>query len=204
MLLIGLTGSIGMGKSTAALRFRHNGLPVVDADAIVHDLYGGAAVAPIEAAFPGVARDGCIDRKALSTRLLVDPAGFKTLETIVHPMVQLAERRALAAAVSAGATMAVLEIPLLFETGGDQRVDVTVVVSASADIQRARVLQRPGMTVEKLEAILKRQMSDFDKRAAGDFVVETSGDIASTNAQVDAIVVSLRGQIGKAYGRYWV
>jgi dephospho-CoA kinase len=204
MLLIGLTGSIGMGKSTAALRFRHNGLPVIDADAIVHDLYSGAAVAPIDRAFPGVVVGGRIDRQALSARLLADPVGFKTLETIVHPMVQSAERQALADAVSAGATMAVLEIPLLFETGGHRRVDVTVVVSASAELQRTRVLQRPGMTEEKLDAILKRQMSDFDKRAASDFIVDTSGDIASTNAQIDAIVVSLRGQIGTAYGRYWV
>ena len=193
-----------MGKSTAALRFRHNGVPVVDADAIVHELYSGAAVGPIEAAFPGVVVAGRIDRQALSARLLADPTGFKTLETIVHPMVQTAERQELAAAAAAGASMAVLEIPLLFETGGHKRVDVTVIVSAAAEIQRARVLQRPGMTAEKLDAILKRQMSDFDKRALSDFVVETNGDIASTNAQVDAIVVSLRGKSGDAYRRYWV
>ena len=193
-----------MGKSTAALRFRHNGVPVVDADAIVHELYSGAAVGPIEAAFPGVVVEGRIDRQALSARLLADPTGFKTLETIVHPMVQTAERQELAAAAAAGASMAVLEIPLLFETGGHKRVDVTVIVSAAAEIQRARVLQRPGMTAEKLDAILKRQMSDFDKRALSDFVVETNGDIASTNAQIDAIVVSLRGKSGDAYRRYWV
>ena len=193
-----------MGKSTAALRFRHNGVPVVDADAIVHELYSGAAVGPIEAAFPGVVVAGRIDRQALSARLLADPTGFKTLETIVHPMVQTAERQELAAAAAAGASMAVLEIPLLFETGGHKRVDVTVIVSAAAEIQRARVLQRPGMTAEKLDAILKRQMSDFDKRALSDFVVETNGDIASTNAQIDAIVVSLRGKSGDAYRRYWV
>ena len=193
-----------MGKSTAALRFRYNGVPVVDADAIVHELYSGAAVGPIEAAFPGVVVEGRIDRQALSARLLADPTGFKTLETIVHPMVQTAERQELAAAAAAGASMAVLEIPLLFETGGHKRVDVTVIVSAAAEIQRARVLQRPGMTAEKLDAILKRQMSDFDKRALSDFVVETNGDIASTNAQVDAIVVSLRGKSGDAYRRYWV
>jgi dephospho-CoA kinase len=203
MLLIGLTGSIGMGKSTAAARFRFNGVPVVDADALVHTLYEGAAVAPIEAAFPGVTTDGRIDRQKLSARLLANPAGFKTLEKIVHPMVFEAERRALAEAKAAGASLAVLEIPLLFETGGDVRVDVTMVVSAPAELQRARVLARGGVSVEKLDAILKRQMSDADKRARADFVVDTSGDIASTGAQVDAIVVSLRDRVGTAFAKYW-
>lgn len=203
MLLIGLTGSIGMGKSTAAERFRFNGVPVVDADALVHDLYQGAAVAPIEAAFPGVTVDGRVDRQKLSTLLLAKPAGFKMLEGIVHPLVRAAERRALAEAEAGGAEMAVLEIPLLFETGGDANVDVTVVVSAPADIQRKRVLQRPGMTDEKLDAILKRQLADPEKRRRADFVVDTSGDIASTQAQIDAIVVSLRGRSGTAFARCW-
>lgn len=203
MLLIGLTGSIGMGKSTAAARFRFNGVPVVDADALVHSLYEGAAVAPIEAAFPGVAADGRIDRQKLSAQLLADPAGFKVLEKIVHPLVFEAERQALAKARTAGASLAVLEIPLLFETGGDARVDVTVVVSAPAELQRARVLARAGMTAEKLDAILKRQMSDADKRARADFVVDTSGDIASTEAQVDAIVVSSRNRVGTAFAKFW-
>lgn len=203
MLLIGLTGSIGMGKSTAAARLRFNGVPVVDADALVHSLYEGAAVAPIEAAFPGVAADGRIDRQKLSAQLLADPAGFKVLEKIVHPLVFEAERQALAKARTAGASLAVLEIPLLFETGGDARVDVTVVVSAPAELQRARVLARAGMTAEKLDAILKRQMSDADKRARADFVVDTSGDIASTEAQVDAIVVSLRNRVGTAFAKFW-
>ncbi len=203
MLLIGLTGSIGMGKSTAAERFRFNGVPVIDADALVHELYAGAAVAQIAAAFPGVAVDGRIDRQKLSAVLLADPAGFRTLEKIVHPLVQAAERRALAEAKAAGAALAVLEIPLLFETGGDAKVDVTVVVSAPADVQRQRVLARGGMSAEKLYAILNRQLPDAEKRARADFVVDTSGDIAGTQAQIDAIIVSLRGRDGTAFMRFW-
>jgi dephospho-CoA kinase len=204
MLLIGLTGSIGMGKSTAANRFRHNGIPVIDADALVHELYAGEAVAPIEAAFPGVAAEGGINREKLSKHLLADPSKFKLLEQIVHPLVQAAERKALHAAKASRATMAVLEIPLLFETGGDKRVDVTVVVSAPPDVQRARVLARPGMTLEKLDAVLKRQMSDADKRKRCDFVVDTSGEIAATEAQIDAIVVQLTGRSGTAFEKYWI
>ncbi|MEQ1616416.1 MAG: dephospho-CoA kinase [Hyphomicrobiaceae bacterium] len=203
MLLIGLTGSIGMGKSTAAARFRFNGVPVVDADALVHALYEGAAVAPIEAAFPGVTVDGRIDRQKLSALLMADPAGFKALEAIVHPLVFDTERRALAEAKAAGATLAVLEVPLLFETGGDARVDVTVVVSATADLQRTRVMARAGMTAAKLDAILKRQMNDAEKRQKADFVVDTSGDIATTEAQIDAIVVSLRARDGSAFAKFW-
>ncbi len=203
MLLIGLTGSIGMGKSTAAERFRFNGLTVVDADALVHELYEGEAVAPIEAAFPGVAVGGRIDRQLLSARLLAKPEGFKNLERIVHPLVVEAERQALHAAKAAGATMAVLEVPLLFETGGDTRVDVTVVVSAPAAVQRERVLARGGMSADKLDALLKRQMSDADKRARADFVVDTSGEIPATQRQIDAIVVSLRGRVGTAYAQHW-
>jgi len=203
MLLIGLTGSIGMGKSTAAERFRFNGLTVVDADALVHELYEGEAVAPIEAAFPGVAVGGRIDRQLLSARLLAKPEGFKNLERIVHPLVVEAERQALHAAKAAGATMAVLEVPLLFETGGDTRVDVTVVVSAPAAVQRERVLARGGMSADKLDALLQRQMSDADKRARADFVVDTSGEIPATQRQIDAIIVSLRGRVGTAYAQHW-
>lgn len=204
MLLIGLTGSIGMGKSTAAARFRANGVPVIDADAIVHALYEGEAVAPIEAAFAGVSRDGRIDRQRLSARLMADPSGFKVLEQIVHPLVFAAERRALHEAKRAGASMAVLEVPLLFETGGERRVDVTVVVSATTALQRQRVLARPDMTAEKLDAILKRQVSDADKRARADFVVDTSTDIAETERQIDEIVVSLRARAGTAFARHWM
>jgi dephospho-CoA kinase len=203
MLIIGLTGSIGMGKSTAAARFRHHGIMVIDADAEVHKLYAGAAVAPIEAAFPGTTRDGSVDRAALSAALMRDPAGWKKLEAIVHPLVQQAEKKILQAEYGRGAAMAVLEIPLLFETGGDARVDVTVVVSASAEEQRRRVLGRPGMTDEKLSAIVARQMPDAEKRRRADFVVDTSGTIAESQAQVDAIVARLAGRQGTAYAQHW-
>jgi len=203
MLIIGLTGSIGMGKSTAAARFRALGIAVVDADAEVHKLYEGAAVAPIEAAFPGTTRDGKVDRAALSARLLQRPEGFKALEAIVHPLVQTAEKNALQAEKQRGAAAAVLEIPLLFETGGETRVDVVVVVSAPADIQRRRVLERPGMTGEKLDAILARQLSDAEKRRRADFVVDTGGTLAETEARIDDIVKSLAGRQGTAYARYW-
>lgn len=208
MLVIGLTGSIGMGKSTIAARFRALGFAVVDADAEVHKLYSGAAVAPIEAAFPGTTvttADGTrsVDRARLSAALLADPSGFKRLEAIVHPLVQAAEARLLKAEHDAGAAMAVLEVPLLFETGGDARCDVTVVVSAPADIQRQRVLARPGMTADKLAAILSRQMPDADKRARADFVVDTGTSIEQSHAAVDAIVEALRGRRGTAYAAYW-
>ena len=204
MLLIGLTGSIGMGKSTAAQRFRQSGIPVIDADALVHELYAGDAVAPIEAAFPGVVTGGRVDRQKLSQCLLAEPAKFKILEQIVHPLVQAAEREALHTANASGAAMVVLEVPLLFETGGEKRVDVTVVVSAPPDNQRARVLARPGMTPAKAEAIVKRQLSDAEKRKRSDFVVDTGGEIAAAEAQVDAIIVKLRGRSGTAFTKYWI
>ena len=208
MLIIGLTGSIGMGKSTIAARFRALGIAVIDADAEVHKLYAGAAVAPIEAAFPGTTAtesDGTcsVDRARLSAALLADPSGFKRLEAIVHPLVQAAEARLLKAEHDKGAAMTVLEVPLLFETGGDKRCDVTVVVSAPADVQRQRVLARPGMTTDKLSAILSRQLSDADKRARADFVVDTGTSLAASHAAVDAIVESLRGRRGTAYEAYW-
>jgi dephospho-CoA kinase len=208
MLLIGLTGSIGMGKSTAAERFRALGVPVIDADAEVHKLYRGAAVAPIEEAFPGTTRslpEGGIevDRVALAKALMADTAGFKTLEKIVHPMVFQAEKALLRNAATKGATLAVLEIPLLFEGGGEKRVDVTVVVSAPADLQRARVLARPGMTPEKLDTILARQTPDAEKRRRADFVVETAGTIPETQAQIDRIVEQLKSRSGSAYAAYW-
>lgn len=208
MLVIGLTGSIGMGKSTIAARFRTLGLAVIDADAEVHKLYSGAAVAPIEAAFPGTTvttADGSrsVDRARLSAALLADPSGFKRLEAIVHPLVQAAEAALLKAEHDKGAAMAVLEVPLLFETGGDARCDVTVVVSAPADVQRQRVLARPGMTADKLAAILSRQLPDAEKRARADFVVDTGTSIEQSHAAVDAIVEALRGRRGTAYAQYW-
>jgi len=203
MIVIGLTGSIGMGKSTIAQRFRDIGVPVCDADAIVHELYDGPAVAPIEAAFPGSTSGGRVDRVKLGQAVLGDAHGLKRLESIVHPLVQAEERAFLRKAFEEGATMAVLEIPLLFETGGDARVDVTVVVSAPAKVQRERVLQRPRMTSAKLDAILARQMADADKRRRADFVVDTGGSIEESHAQVDAIVEALRNRGGRAYQQFW-
>jgi dephospho-CoA kinase len=204
MLVIGLTGSIGMGKSTAAERFRWHGIPVIDADVLVHDLYRGPAVQPVEAAFPGVSIGGQIDRQRLSAFLLAHPGHFAILEAIVHPLVLAAEKNALKAARLAGAKMAVLEIPLLFETGGDARVDVTVVVSAPAEVQRQRVLSRPGMTADKLDAILKRQLSDIEKRNRADYVVDTHGELPTTHAQIDAIIHNLAQTDGDAYTRHWI
>jgi dephospho-CoA kinase len=203
MLVIGLTGSIGMGKSTAAARFRELGIAVCDADAEVHKLYEGPAVAPIEAAFPGSTANGRVDRQKLAQQLIADPSRFAQLEAIVHPMVQEAERRFLRAEAARGAGMAVLEIPLLLEGSGHGRVDVVIVVSAPADMQRERVLARPGMSLEKLEQILARQLHDSEKRARADFIVDTGGTIAESAAQVDKIVESLQGRHGEAYTRYW-
>jgi dephospho-CoA kinase len=153
MFILGLTGSLGMGKSTTARFFAEEGVPVHDADAVVHRLYEGEAVAAIEAAFPGTTGAGKVDRNKLGARVLGDAAALRRLEAIVHPLVQDAERRLLAEARARGEKVAVLDIPLLFETGGDRRVDAVVVVSAPPDVQRARVLARPGMTVEKLECV---------------------------------------------------
>jgi len=203
MLIVGLTGSIGMGKSTAAAYFRLRSIAVIDADAEVHKLYEGVAVEPIEVAFPGATRNGKVDRPALSAILLQRPEGFKVLEAIVHPLVQAAERDALQAENRRAAAMAVLEIPLLYETGGESRVDVVVVVSAPGEVQRRRVLERPGMTAEKLDAILARQISDTEKRRRADFVVDTGGTLAETEAQIDDILKSLEGRDGTAYTRCW-
>jgi len=203
MIVIGLTGSIGMGKSTIAERFRQLGIPVCDADAIVHELYEGAAVEAIEAAFPGTTSGGKVDRIKLGQAVLGDPRGLKRLEAIVHPLVQAAEREFLRQAAEQGAAMAVLEIPLLFETGGDARVDVTVVVSAPEEVQRKRVLERPGMTSSKLDAILNRQMSDSEKRRRADFVVDTGVSVEESYAKVDAIVEALRNRGGRAYQQFW-
>jgi dephospho-CoA kinase len=188
MFILGLTGSVGMGKSVTARFFAEEGMPVHDADAAVHALYEGEAVAPIEAAFPGTTADGKVDRTKLAACVLGDAAALRRLEAIVHPLVQASERRFLAEAQARGAKVAVLDIPLLFETGGDQRVDAVVVVSAPPEVQKARVLERPGMTLEKLESILARQMPDAEKRRRADFVVDTSRGLESARAQVRAIL----------------
>lgn len=203
MLIIGLTGSIGMGKSTAAARFRERGIAVFDADAAVHALYEGPLAAEINAAFPSTASDGKVDRIKLSAALLAAPHRFKEIEAIVHPKVRAMQRRFLNAEAQRGAKRAVLEIPLLFEGGGEQAVDVTVVVSAGLDAQRARVLQRPGMTAAKLDALLGRQMPDAEKRRHADFVVDTNGPAAACDAQVDAIVLKLADRTGTAFERHW-
>lgn len=204
MLLIGLTGSIGMGKSTVAQRLRALGLCVIDADAEVHKLYNGGPAAPlIEAAFPGTTVNGTVDRQKLAAWLLAHPQDFKTLEKIVHPLVFQAEQALLQAESRKGAAMAVLEIPLLFETRGHERVDVTMVVSAPPEAQRARVLARPGMTPEKLAQILSKQLPDAEKRVQADFVVDTGVSIPETEAQVDSIIASLKGRAGTAYQKFW-
>ena len=188
MFIIGLTGSLGMGKSTAARFFAEQGVPVHDADAVVHQLYDGEAAAAIEAAFPGTVTNGKVDRSKLAALALADPAALKKLEAIVHPLVLAAERKLIAEARLRGEKLVVLDIPLLLETGGDQRVDAVVVVSAPAELQRSRVLGRAGMTGEKLDAILARQMPDAEKRRRADFVVDTSGEFDATRAQVRAII----------------
>jgi dephospho-CoA kinase len=188
MVILGLTGSIGMGKSTAAGFFAEAGAPVHDADAAVHQLYAGAAAAAIEAAFPGTTAGGKVDRVRLSEQVLEDPAALKRLEAIVHPLVRRDEERFLREAEGAGATIAVLNIPLLFETGGEKRCDAVVVVSAPPEMQRARVMERPGMTEEKFASLLGKQVPDAEKRRRADFVVDTSKDLDSTRAQIRAIL----------------
>ena len=197
MFIIGLTGSIGMGKSTTANFFREAGVPVHDSDAVVHQLYEGEAVGPVEAAFPGVAVDGRIDRAKLAEKLVGNPDAIKRLEAIVHPLVRAVSERFVEAQRARGARAIVLDIPLLFETGGESRVDAVVVVSAPADVQRARVLGRPGMTAEKLDALLKRQMSDADKRARAHFVVDSSRSFDSARAQVHAILRAVAALPGR-------
>jgi dephospho-CoA kinase len=188
MLVLGLTGSVAMGKSTTARFFAEAGVPVHDADMVVHRLYEGDAVPIIEAAFPGTTADGKVDRVKLGSRVMGDLAALHQLEGIVHPMVQDAEARFLAEAEANGAPVAVLDIPLLFETGGNQRVDAVVVATAPAEVQRARVLERPGMTEQRLEAMLARQMPDSEKRLRADFIVDTSHGFDDARAQVQAIL----------------
>jgi dephospho-CoA kinase len=191
MLVLGLTGSVAMGKSTTARFFAEEGVPVHDADTVVHRLYEGDAVPVIEAAFPGTTAGGKVDRVKLGSRVMGDLAALRQLEAIVHPMVQDAEARFLAEAEAKGAPVAVLDIPLLFETGGDRRVDAVVVVTAPAEVQRARALERPGMTEQRLEAMLARQMPDSEKRLRADFVVDTSRGFDDARTQVQAILQRL-------------
>jgi len=195
MIILGLTGSIGMGKTTAANMFADNGVPVYSADDAVHQLYSGRAAPLIEAAFPGTVVDGTVDRTKLSSAVLGKPEALKKLESIIHPLVHEEEAAFLARARADGADIALIDIPLLFETGGQSRVDKVAVVSAPADIQRERVLSRAGMTEAKFEAILARQMPDAEKRARADFVIDSSGDFEETRAQIKAIIAELRGKL---------
>jgi dephospho-CoA kinase len=197
MLVIGLTGGIGMGKSAAAAHFARSGIPVFDADACVHRLYAGEAVAAIEAAFPGVTRSGKVDRTLLAAQLTGKPERLRQLEGIVHPMVVRQEIDFLVEEEKKGAELAVLEIPLLFETDAHERVDVSVVISAPHHVQRTRVLGRPGMTVDKLEHLLARQLPDEDKRARADFVVDSGTGLADMHRQIDKLIDSLRGRKGR-------
>jgi len=193
MFVLGLTGSIGMGKSTTSAFFREAGIPVHDADLAVHRLYAGAAVAPIEAAFPGVTVDGRVDRARLGAVVLKDADALKRLESIIHPLVGGAEKTFRDAARARGHTMVVLDIPLLLETGGERRVDAVAVVSAPAATQRDRVMARPGMTADKLEAILARQMPDAEKRRRAHFVIESGFGLDFARRQVGDLIRALAG-----------
>jgi dephospho-CoA kinase len=191
MRVIGLTGSIAMGKTTTAAMFRARGVAVHDADAVVHRLYKGAAVEPLEAAFPGVTFAGAVDRKRLAERLLGDSEALARLESIVHPMVRESETVFLARMRAEGRPIVVLDIPLLFETGGDERVDVVVVVTADAGIQKARLLARGGMDEAKLDMLLARQMPDCEKRRRAHFLVDSGWGLAAAARHVDAILRAL-------------
>lgn len=204
MLIVGLTGSIGMGKSAAAAHLRARGIAVFDADAEVHRLYAGAAAPKIEAAFPGTVCEGVVDRTRLAAALRKHPAGFARLEAIVHPMVRASEREFLHAEKAKGASLAVLEIPLLLETGAGKLVDAVVVVSAPPDVQKKRVLERPGMTADRLESLLERQLPDSEKRRRADFIVDTGGTLAQTHEQLDAILAKLGDRAGSAFARDWL
>jgi dephospho-CoA kinase len=188
MFVLGLTGSLGMGKSATAKMFAEEGVPVHDADAVVHRLYDGEAAPQIEAAFPGTTQDGKVDREKLGRRVLGSPAAINKLEQIIHPLVGAAAAKFLAEAKRKGAAVVVLDVPLLYETGGDKRCDAVVVVSAPAEVQRARALERPGMTEQKLAALLAKQMPDAEKRARADFVVDTSQGFEAARAQVREIL----------------
>ncbi len=193
MILLGLTGSIGMGKSTTAAMFREAGVPVHDSDETVHRLYSGKAAPLIEARFPGVVVGGTVDRDRLAAAVLGKPEALKALEAIVHPLVRADADAFVARCREDGAAVALLDIPLLFETGGESRVDRIVVVSAPAEVQRQRVLARPGMSEEKFAAILARQVPDAEKRARADYVIDTGKGMDAARATVRAIVAELAG-----------
>jgi dephospho-CoA kinase len=202
MLIIGLTGSIGMGKTTVAAHIASRGVPVLDSDGTVHRLYAGDAVPHVEAAFPGTTADGKVDRAKLAAAAMQRPDGFARLEAVIHPLVRQAQWQFLQEQQAAGAAMCVLDIPLLFETGGDRLMDITVVVSAPEHIQTARVVGRPGMTPEKLAAIRERQLPDAEKRTRADFVIDTGLPWEETRQQVDKLLESLKNHPGGAFERW--
>ena len=188
MIILGLTGSIGMGKSTTAKLFAEAGVPVYDADATVHRLYEGEAVPAIEAAFPGTTVNGKVDRTLLSAQVVHDPAAIKRLEAIVHPMLGASRQKFLDDAERSGAPVAVVDVPLLYETGGEKRVDAVVVVTTTPENQRQRILSRDNMTEEKLDAILARQLPDAEKRKRADFLVDTSHGLDPVRARIRDIL----------------
>ena len=188
MIILGLTGSIGMGKSTTAKLFAEAGVPVYDADATVHELYEGEAVPAIEAAFPGTTVDGKVDRARLSAQVVHDPAAIKRLEQIVHPMLGASRQKFLDDAERSGAPVVVVDVPLLYETGGEKRVDAVVVVTTTPENQRQRILARDNMTEEKLDAILARQLPDAEKRRRANFVVDTSHGLDPVRARIRDIL----------------
>ena len=196
MIVIGLTGSIGMGKTTTAKLFAAEGIPVLDSDAVVHDLYSAEAVPMIEAAFPGTTISGTVDRLELGNILRENPANFRKLEAIVHPLVRERQEAFLRKAREENQNFAVLDIPLLFETGGETRVDKVVVVSCAQEIQRQRVLSRPGMTEEKLELILARQMPDAEKCRRADFIIDSGNGVEAARDQVREILQRLSAGSG--------
>ncbi|WP_019565947.1 dephospho-CoA kinase [Agrobacterium sp. 10MFCol1.1] len=196
MIVIGLTGSIGMGKTTTAKLFAAEGIPVLDSDAVVHDLYSAEAVPMIEAAFPGTTISGTVDRLELGNILRENPANFSKLEAIVHPLVRERQEAFLRKAREENQNFAVLDIPLLFETGAETRVDKVVVVSCAPEIQRQRVLSRPGMTEEKLELILARQMPDAEKRRRADFIIDSGNGVEAARDQVREILQRLSAGSG--------
>ncbi len=195
--VLGLTGSIGMGKSTTAGLFVQRGVPLHDADAAVHRLHRGRAVAPIEAAFPGTVVDGVVDRARLGAAVLGKPEALRRLEAIIHPLVREEEQAFLIRCRREGAGLAIIDVPLLFETGGEGRCDAVLVVTAPATVQRERVLARPGMSAEKLDAILARQMPDAEKRRRAHFLVDTSRGLVAAGREVGSILMALAGRPGR-------
>lgn len=191
MIVLGLTGSVGMGKSTTAQMFVEEGVPMFDADAAVHQLYAGEAVPLIEREFPGTTRNGTVDREKLSAQVVGKPEALSKLEKLIHPLVGKLRAQFMADAEKSGAKAVLLDIPLLFETGDPGKFHAVIVVSAPHDIQRARVLARPGMTPEKFEAILKRQLPDSEKRARADFVIDTGQGLEFARKQVKEVLAEV-------------